>query len=66
MDGELGVDSATAVISTQPRPNSSLHPRARSFDHQLLFDIIRDDSLERFAVIRVRQGDISDVVKAPY
>ena len=45
MDGELGIDAATAAISTQSRSNSSLHPRVRSFDYQLSFDIIRDDIL---------------------
>ena len=54
VDGELGIDAATAAISTQPRSNSSLYQRARSFDHQLSFEIIRDNILERFGVIRVR------------
>ena len=45
VDGDLGINAATAAISTQSRSNSSLYPRARSFDRQLSFDIIRDDIL---------------------
>lgn len=60
VDGELGAGAATdqqSSHSTQPCSNASFHPRARSFDHQLSFGIIRDGILERFAFIRVRQED---------
>ena len=62
MDEEGGVDAATDQrCFSHSTVLEIVSIRARSFDHQLSFSIVRDSVAKRFAFIRVLQEDMSAI-----